>query len=215
MGSCPNSENSEEEHGCCTYSIKRCKNYNIYKAYKCIQKISDEIKFHDIIKKDKMYLICTHSIQYFINSIEKFSKETKKDIIKQLDDDDPLKYNFDNMEFIDYENYANKNEFIIADKEFFEIVKKEQNKDENKSVIIDIDKKNKIEQIEFPGHKKLNFIKLDNFNLCYRFNFNIIINNNLKKSIDLDSKTIVEENAINTYNYKNPINYVNLYKKGD
>ena len=123
MGSCPTSENSEEKYGCCTYSIKRCKNYNIYKAYKCIQKISDEIQFHDIIKKDKMFLIYTHSnsIQYFINRIENFSKETKKDIIKQLDDDDPLKYNFDKLEFIDYENCTNKNEFIIADIGFWKL----------------------------------------------------------------------------------------------
>ena len=212
MGSCPNSENSEEKYGCCTYSIKRCKNYNIYKAYKCIQKISDEIQFHDIIKKDKMYLIYTHSIQYFINRIENFSNETKKDIIKQLDDDDPLKYNFDKLEFIDYENCKNKNEFIIADKEFLEIVKKEENKDENKSVIIDIDKKNKIEQIEFPENKKHDFIKLDNFNLCYRFDFKTTTNNNLKNSTDLDTNTIVKENNINrNINFANPIIFNNVY----
>ena len=194
MGSCPNSENSEEKYGCCTYSIKRCKNYNIYKAYKCIQKISDEIQFHDIIKKDKMYLIYKDSIQYFIKRIENFSKETKQDIIKQLDDDDPLKYNFDKLEFIDYEHCTNKNEFIIADKDFLEIVKKEENKDENKSVIIDIDKKNKIEQIEFPEHKKHDFIKSDNFNLCYR------LVTNLKNSTDLNTKTIIIKNNINRNN---------------
>ena len=58
------------------------------------------------------------------------------------------------MEFIDEANCEIKNEFIIVDKKFLEIMEIELKDGGNdKSVIINIDKQNNISQIEFTNHK--------------------------------------------------------------
>ena len=108
-------------------NFKASNNYKIYKAYKSIKNINDEIENQGILKKDQIYLLYTQSIQKFINSIEEFSKKEKSDIQKQLKDEVPTKYNFDEIEFIDEENYQNKNEFIIVNKRFLEILGINQN----------------------------------------------------------------------------------------
>ena len=182
-------------------NFKASNNYKIYKAYKSIKNINDEIENQGILKKDQIYLLYTQSIQNFINSIEEFSKKEKSDIQRQLKDEVPTKYNFDEIEFIDEENYQNKNEFIIVNKRFLEILGIDQNDNgKNKSVIIDIDKHKNVSQIEFINHKKYNFIKLDKSNLCYRFDIN---NTNIIESINLNSKTLVEPNIINNNNSNN------------
>lgn len=178
--------------------FKTSNNYKIYKAYKLIKNLNDEIKNQNILKKDQLYLIYIQSIQNFVNSIKEFSNKEKSYIQRQLKDKDPKKYEFDKLEFIDENNYQNKNEFIIVNKQFLEVLGIEQNDNSNnKNIIIDIDKQNNISQIEFNNHKKYNFTKLDKCNLCYKFE---IIDSNIINSRNLNNKTIVVPNILNNIN---------------
>ena len=184
--------------------FKTSNNYKIYKAYKLIKNLNDEIKNQNILKKDQLYLIYIQSIQNFVNSIEEFSNKEKSCIQRQLKDEDPKKYEFDKLEFIDENNYQNKNEFIIVNKQFLEVLGIEQNDNSNnKSIIIDINKEKNISQIEFNNHNRYNFTKLDKCNLCYNLNNNtIVVPNNLNSiSNNLNNNnTIVETNNLNNIN---------------
>ena len=187
------------------------KNDNIYKAYKCIKDQNDEIKSHNILKKDQLYLIYTHSIQNFVNRIEELFNKGKSEIKKQLIDEDPAKYEFDKLEFIDEANCEIKDEFIIVDKKFLEIMEIELKDGGNdKSVIINIDKQNNISQIEFTNHKSHDFIALDNLNFCFAFNLNNTDSKVEKNNLNNNNKTKVEKNNLNNNN-KTKVEKNNLY----
>ena len=185
------------------------KNDNIYKAYKFIKDQNDEIKSHNILKKDQLYLIYTHSIQSFVDCVEELFNKGKSEIKKQLIDEDPAKYEFDKLEFIDEANCEIKNEFIIVDKKFLEIMEIELKDGGNdKSVIINIDKQNNISQIEFTNHKSHDFIALNNLNFCFTFNLNNTDTKVEQNNLD-NNKTKIEKNNLD--NNKTKVEKNNLY----
>ena len=173
----------------------------------------------NILKKDKIYLISTNSIQDFVNNIEIFSNLDDSEIKKTLEDNH-FTIVFDNMEIIDESNYENEiqNEFIIVDEDFLQIIGKNNEENNNNSVIIDINKYENKCQIEFANQAKKNYFKLDNLNFCYKFESS---NNNQNLSaVNENASTIVEPNNEireshnnNTYNSdNNNINNVVYYK---
>ena len=167
MGNCLNSE-----EGCSSFTIsgRKLEINKIFKAYKSILRFDIEMKSKNILKKDKVYLISTNSIQDFVNNIEIFSNLDDSEILKKLEDNRFL-FDFENLEIIDESNYNNENlnEFIIVDEEFLKIIGKNNEENNQKSVIIDMDKNENKFQIEFANQMKKKYIKLDNLNFCYKF----------------------------------------------
>ena len=167
MGNCLN---SEEGCSCFTISGRKLEINKIFKAYKSILRFDIEMKSKNILKKDKVYLISTNSIQDFVNNIEIFSNLDDSEILKKLEDNRFL-FDFENLEIIDESNYNNENlnEFIIVDEEFLKIIGKNNEENNQKSVVIDIDKNENKFQIEFANQMKKKYIKLHNLNFCYKF----------------------------------------------
>ena len=152
MGNCLN---SEEGCSCFTISGRKLEINKIFKAYKSIKRFDIEMKSKNILKKDKIYLISTNSVQDFVNNIEIFSNLDDSEIRKKLEDNRFL-FDFDNLEIIDESNYNNEilNEFIIVDEEFLKIIGKNNEENNQKSVIIDMDKNENKFQIEFANQMK-------------------------------------------------------------
>ena len=167
MGNCLN---IEEGCSCFTISERKLEINKIFKAYKSIKRFDIEIKSKNILKKDKIYLISTNSIQDFVNNIEIFSNLDDSEILEELEDNRFL-FDFENLEIIDESNYNNENlnEFIIVDEEFLKIIGKNNEENNQKSVIIDMDKNENKFQIEFANQMKKKYIKLHNLNFCYKF----------------------------------------------
>ena len=167
MGNCLN---SEEGCSCFTISGRKLEINKIFKAFKSIVRFDIEMKSKNILKKDKIYLISTNSIQDFVNNIEIFSNLDDSEILKKLEDNRFL-FDFENLEIIDESNYNNENlnEFIIVDEEFLKIIGKNNEENNQKSVIIDMDKNENKFQIEFANQMKKKYIKLHNLNFCYKF----------------------------------------------
>ena len=193
MGNCLN---SEEGCSCFTISERKLEINKIFKAYKSILRFDIEMKSKNILKKDKVYLISTNSIQDFVNNIEIFSNLDDSEIRKKLEDN-RLLFDFDNLEIIDESNYNNEilNEFIIVDEEFLKIIGKNNEENNQKSVVIDIDKNENKFQIEFANQMKKRYIKLDNLNFCYKFE-SAIGNQNLTTVNDINRSTKVYNNNI-------------------
>ena len=219
MGNCLN---SQEGCGCFSISKDKLEINKIFKAYKSIVRFDNEMKSKNILKKDKIYLISTNSIQDFVNNIEIFSNLDDSEIKKTLEDNH-FTIDFDNMEIIDESNYENEiqNEFIIVDEDFLQIIGKNNEENNNNSVIIDINKYENKFQIEFANQTKKKYLKLDNLNFCYKFesandNQNLSIINENTSTIVTANNVIRESHNDNTYNSNNnKINDVVFYKNYD
>ena len=218
MGNCLISEQSAN---CFTISERRLENNKIYKAYKAIKILSDDIQSKNILKTDKIYLIYIHTIQEFVNFIERFSKLNDSSIAKLLEENS-FKFNFDNLQIINEANFETKNEFLIVDEKFLQILGIQEIQFHNSSVILDIDKGENIYLIEFANQTKKSFIKSNNLNFCYEFDPNIA-ENNLETNNEIISSTIIMRNNLENVNdnnntnnngnsnYSNPINRIRFY----
>ena len=82
------------------------------------------------------------------------------------------------------------------------ILGKNEVQNDNNSVIIDINRKNGIYQIELANQMKKGFIKLDNSIFCYEFDSNNI-ESNLETRNEMNSGTIVIKNNLNNSNNNN------------
>ena len=205
MGNCLN---IEEGCSCFTISERKLEINKIFKAYKSIKRFDIEMKSKNILKKDKVYLISTNSIQDFVNNIEIFSNLDDSEIRKKLEDN-RLLFDFDNLEIIDESNYNNEilNEFIIVDEEFLKIIGKNNEENNQKSVVIDIDKNENKFQIEFANQMKKRYVKLGGLNFCYKFE-SAIGNQNLTTVNDINRSTKVYNNNIRPSGGLNEIIYI-------
>ena len=205
---------SEQPTSCFTISEERLENNKIYKAYKVIKILSDDIQSKNILKTDKIYLIYIHTIQEFVNFIERISNFNDSSIAKLLEENS-FKFNFDNLQIINEENFETKNEFLIVDEKFLQILGIQEIQFHNSSVILDIDKGKNIYLIEFANQTKKSFIKSNNLNFCYEFDPNIadlettiIMRNNFENAND-NNNTNTNNNG--NSNYSNPINRIGFY----
>ena len=190
---------SEEPGSSFTISEKKLNDNKIYKAYKAIKELSDDIQSKNLLKTDKIYLIDSYSIQDFVNFIERFSNLSNSMLLKLLEENN-FEFNFDNLELINETNCETKNKFIIVDEKFFQILGIQENKN---SVILDINKRKKINQIEFSDETKKGFIKPDNLNFNYIFDINTAANNLENKKEMNNSVTSVEKNYFENENNDN------------
>ena len=200
---------SEQPTSCFTISEERLENNKIYKAYKAIKILSDDIQSKNILKTDKIYLIYIHTIQEFVDFIERISNFNDSSIAKLLEENS-FKFNFDNLQIINEANFETKNEFLIVDEKFLQILGIQEIQFHNSSVILDIDKGKNIYLIEFANQTKKSFIKSNNLNFCYEFDHNlettIIMRNNFENANDNNNT-----NNNGNSNYSNPINRIRFY----
>ena len=185
-----NGQNNKGEDICCVCcTIEDSSNtafkIKLYKLFNCLKEIYKLFENHEILKLDKLFLINVDNIPDLIDiffklqnnfNLEEINIENKK-----------LGNELDKMEIINKLEDCKKCEkgFIIVDKKFMKIKTEEDNKYNDKNIMVDIDKNNNNYSIILNENETIKFEKFQNF--VYKF----IINNEQSHSSINQYPTII------------------------
>ena len=185
-----NGQNNKGEDICCVCcTIEDSSNtafkIKLYKLFNCLKEIYKLFENHEILKLDKLFLINVDNIPDLIDiffklqnnfNLEEINIENKK-----------IGNELDKMEIINKLEDCKKCEkgFIIVDKKFMKIKTEEDNKYNDKNIMVDIDKNNNNYSIILNENETIKFEKFQNF--VYKF----IINNEQSHSSINQYPTII------------------------
>ena len=187
MGNGQNNKGEDICCSCCTIedSSNTAFKIKLYKLFNCLKEIYKLFENHEILKLDKLFLINVDNIPDLIDiffklqnnfNLEEINIENKK-----------IGNELDKMEIINKLEDCKKCEkgFIIVDKKFMKIKTEEDNKYNDKNIMVDIDKNNNNYSIILNENETIKFEKFQNF--VYKF----IINNEQSHSSINQYPTII------------------------
>ena len=171
-----NGQNNKGEDICCVCcTIEDSSNtafkIKLYKLFNCLKEIYKLFENHEILKLDKLFLINVDNIPDLIDIFFKLQNNFN---LKEINiENKKIGNELDKMEIINKLEDCKKCEkgFIIVDKKFMKIKTEEDNKYNDKNIMVDIDKNNNNYSIILNENETIKFEKFQNF--VYKF----IINN--------------------------------------
>ena len=185
-----NGQNNKGEDICCSCcTIEDSSNIafkiKLYKLFNCLKEIYKLFENHEILKLDKLFLINVDNIPDLIDIFFKLQNNFN---LKEINiENKKLGNELDKMEIINKLEDCKKCEkgFIIVDKKFMKIKTEEDNKYNDKNIMVDIDKNNNNYSIILNENETIKFEKFQNF--VYKF----IINNEQSHSSINQYPTII------------------------
>jgi len=185
-----NGQNNKGEDICCVCcTIEDSSNtafkIKLYKLFNCLKEIYKLFENHEILKLDKLFLINVDNIPDLIDIFFKLQNNFN---LKEINiENKKIGNELDKMEIINKLEDCKKCEkgFIIVDKKFMKIKTEEDNKYNDKNIMVDIDKNNNNYSIILNENETIKFEKFQNF--VYKF----IINNEQSHSSINQYPTII------------------------
>ena len=173
MGNGQNNKGEDICCSCCTIedSSNTAFKIKLYKLFNCLKEIYKLFENHEILKLDKLFLINVDNIPDLIDIFFKLQNNFN---LKEINiENKKIGNELDKMEIINKLEDCKKCEkgFIIVDKKFMKIKTGEDNKYNDKNIMVDIDKNNNNYSIILNENETIKFEKFQNF--VYKF----IINN--------------------------------------
>ena len=187
MGNGQNNKGEDICCSCCTIedSSNAAFKIKLYKLFNCLKEIYKLFENHEILKLDKLFLINVDNIPDLIDIFFKLQNNFN---LKEINiENKKIGNELDKMEIINKLEDCKKYEkgFIIVDKKFMKIKTEEDNKENDKNIMVDIDKNNNNYSIILNENEKIKFEKFQNF--VYKF----IINNEQSHSSINQYPTII------------------------
>ena len=185
-----NGQNNKGEDICCVCcTIEDSSNtafkIKLYKLFNCLKEIYKLFENHEILKLDKLFLINVDNIPDLIDIFFKLQNNFN---LKEINiENKKIGNELDKMEIINKLEDCKKCEkgFIIVDEKFMKIKTEEDNKYNDKNIMVDIDKNNNNYSIILNENETIKFEKFQNF--VYKF----IINNEQSHSSINQYPTII------------------------
>ena len=185
-----NGQNNKGEDICCSCcpiedSSNTAFKIKLYKLFNCLKEIYKLFENHEILKLDKLFLINVDNIPDLIDIFFKLQNNFN---LKEINiENKKIGNELDKMEIINKFEDCKKCEkgFIIVDKKFMKIKTEEDNKYNDKNIMVDIDKNNNNYSIILNENETIKFEKFQNF--VYKF----IINNEQSHSSINQYPTII------------------------
>ena len=170
-----NGQNNKGEDICCVCcTIEDSSNtafkIKLYKLFNCLKEIYKLFENHEILKLDKLFLINVDNIPDLIDIFFKLQNNFN---LKEINiENKKIGNELDKMEIINKFEDCKKCEkgFIIVDKKFMKIKTEEDNKYNDKNIMVDIDKNNNNYSIILNENEIIKFEKFQNF--VYKFIIN-------------------------------------------
>ena len=187
MGNGQNNKGEDICCSCCTIedSSNTAFKIKLYKLFNCLKEIYKLFENHEILKLDKLFLINVDNIPDLIDIFFKLQNNFN---LKEINiENKKIGNELDKMEIINKLEDCKKCEkgFIIVDKKFMKIKTEEDNKYNDKNIMVDIDKNNNNYSIILNENETIKFEKFQNF--VYKF----IINNEQSHSSINQYPTII------------------------